>query len=114
MPTQKGRISTPEDRDNFAREHPTPPSSGEIPFRPAQGLEKYRADQAAAQAISDARERSKSKETRLDTLRKIDKKNTALRPRTKDCSVLVDDKENLTPFQKECADKANALMQRKP
>ena len=74
MPTQKGRLSTPDDRDNFAREHPTPPSSGEIPFRPTEGLEKYKADQAAAQAIRDARLRSKSKETRLDTLRKIDKK----------------------------------------
>jgi hypothetical protein len=115
MPPQKGRISTPEDRDNFTLEHPTSPGSGEIPFRPTEGLEKYRAGKAASQAERDGRLRSKSKETRLETINKIDKKHPVLRPRTKDCSVLANEsKENLTPFQKECAEKANALMQRKP
>ena len=117
MPPQKGRLSTPEDQDKFAREHPRPPPSGQntIPFRPTEGAEKYKADQEAAEAVRDARLRSKSKETRLDTLNKIDKKNKVQNPQTRDCTAAADEKNGVpTPLTKECADAANALMRQKP
>ena len=115
MPPQKGRISTPDDRDNFTREHPTSPGSGEIPFRPTEGLEKYKAGQAAAQAERDARLRSKSKETRLETLNKIDEKNKEQNHQARDCTEPAYEKNGVpTPLTKECADAANALMRQKP
>lgn len=92
-----------------------PPTSGEVPFRPTQGAKKYKADKAAAQAEWDARLCSKSEDMRWDTLNKLDKKNTVRKPRTKNCSAVTSENEGaLTPFQKECADAANALIQQKP
>ena len=116
MPPQKGRLSTPEDRDKFAREHPRPPTSGQdtIPFRPTEGAEKYKAEQEAAQAVWDARLRSKSKETRLDTLNK-NKKSKMYKQQPKDCAAAANEKsEASTPLTKECAEAANVLMRQKP